>query len=278
MAPAPPPPNPLQEAIANIFRPAPNDEEPAIAQIRFRELSRAMCGKKYERQPEPWRQGFDAVYELARKAAGVGTAEEAAANQAAAQKAQADALAQEKAAEAQAAQALAELKSREAIELATLKGAQEKELEILRMEHESVLKTAELDAASGENPDGEMEKHQAELQAKAVQAESELAQKYEIAMAELQQKGELEREKLRASLKVDIDKAKLQANPKLASALGTGSTVSEPRKIRIVRDAEGRIQGAEIEGDDTMNTIEVERDAEGRIESAEISPPIEEIA
>lgn len=319
IAPAPPPaPDPIQLAVMNIFKPAPNEQEPAIAQIRFRELSRAMCGKKYERQPEPWRKGFDAVYEEARKAAGVGTAAEAAANAQAAQKAEADKLAQQQAAEQQAAQAelqakaqadqalaaakaqaeqaLAELKSQEAVQLAQLNWSHETELEKMRLEHASVIKTAELDAAQGEGDNGaaaDLEREKAaseyslklqDLEQKKISAEAELQQKYEIAMAELKQKAEvekekakLEREKIQASQKSEVEKAKIQANPKLAATWGD-PVVQEARHIKIVRDSEGRIQGAEIEGEESKKTIEVERDSEGRINGAEISPPVEGVA
>lgn len=289
-----PPPDPVQLAVQNIFKPAPNDKEPAIAQIRFRELSRAMCGKKYERQPDPWRQGFDAIYEAARKAAGVGTAEEAAANQAAAQKAEADKLAQEKAAEAQAAQqaqaakaqadqmlaqakaqsdqALAELKSQEAIQLAQLNNEHETELERMRLEHASVMKNAELDAAPGE-PDQtealalEREKSASdyslklqELELKKDQAEAELKQKTATAAAELKGRMEIEREKIAAEVKIESQRMEREAKQTAAQ---------EKEKAATAKAESGKPAGQGVTIHNHIpapgsKKVSVQRDKEGR--------------
>jgi hypothetical protein len=99
--PAPPPPDP-------VWDPRPSDEEQAVALLRFGELSRAMAGGKYGKQPPAWRQVFDAEYARMGAAAGVqSVADQQRAAQAAAQQ-QADQAAQQEAAKQQAAQATAQ--------------------------------------------------------------------------------------------------------------------------------------------------------------------------
>src|ERR1035437_860248 len=73
----PPAPDPWALAGANVFKQLPNDLEPAIAGIRFRELSRTMCSTKFERQPAEWQECFIAEYQRMRAAAAVGTTAEA---------------------------------------------------------------------------------------------------------------------------------------------------------------------------------------------------------
>jgi hypothetical protein len=140
---APPAPNPVQLALADIFRISANDEEPAIAAIRFRELSRAMCSTKYERQPDEWRLGFDAEYQRMRKAAGVGTAAEAAEQQQGAAKAAEDAKLKE---------VKLEQESKAALEGQKIDASRENQLRDL--EHDSVITDAKLtaDAAKSVRP------------------------------------------------------------------------------------------------------------------------------
>lgn len=132
---APPAPDPVQLALADIFKPSKNDEEPAIAKIRFRELSRAMCSTKYERQPDAWRAGFDAEYDRMRKAAGVGTAAEAAQQQAEAAKA---------AQQAEQQKVKLEQESKAALEGQRIDADREKQIRDL--EHDSVITDAKLTA------------------------------------------------------------------------------------------------------------------------------------
>lgn len=248
---APPLPDPMQLAGADVFKPLPNDEEPAIAGIRFRELSRAMCSKKFERQPEQWRAVFVAEYERMRKAAGVGTAAEAAASQQAAAQAQAQAEQQrvqaEAAAKAQAEQALAQLKSQEALALEKMKQDHELAMEKLRMEHEAAMKDAELQATegegvgAGEQAQADLEKRQIELAHEAETKAEQLRVEYEFKEKELAEKMKLEREKLATQTKTDLKKAAMAANPAEAA-----DALAVEKKIELTRNADGKLTGARI--------------------------------
>lgn len=90
-----PPPDPLALAAEAVFDPLPVDDEPANAKTRWLELSDYMQEPKWKEQPEGWRAGYLAVYDRARRAAGVQTLQE----QAMAQQA---AAVQQQAAEGQA--------------------------------------------------------------------------------------------------------------------------------------------------------------------------------
>lgn len=70
-APAPtgPPPNPFAPILSVIFQPTPADDEPQIAMLRMYELGRAMASTKFQRWPPAWRQGLVMAYQSARQAA-----------------------------------------------------------------------------------------------------------------------------------------------------------------------------------------------------------------
>lgn len=74
----------------NPFEPRINDEEPEVAQIRVRELSRALASNSYTKHPPEWRQLLDAEYERMRYAAGIQTVREMAQAQAQAEAQAAD--------------------------------------------------------------------------------------------------------------------------------------------------------------------------------------------
>lgn len=250
VAPPAPEPDPFAVAGAQLFKALPNDEEPAVAQIRFQELSRAMCSKKFERQPEPWQQIFIAEYQRMRKAAGVGTAAEAAENQQATAKAQQDAAAAAEQAKAQAqTQAqiqIEQLKSQETLQLEALKAQNALELEKLKLEHESAMKSAELSAQGDGSAEAQakVEQKRMELEASATQKQIELAQNYDLRRQELAQTMQLEREKMTHSGKLELQKAKISANPQ---ATPEDLEITPTRKrIEIYRDGDGKITGAEI--------------------------------
>lgn len=60
----------------NPFEPRVNDEEPEVAAIRVRELSRALASSSYTKHVPEWRQLMDAEYERMRFAAGIQTVRE----------------------------------------------------------------------------------------------------------------------------------------------------------------------------------------------------------
>jgi hypothetical protein len=70
----------------NPFEPRVNDEEPEVAQVRVRELSRLLASTAVDRHPPEWRQLLDAEYERMAYAAGIQTVRQQA--EAAAQQAQ----------------------------------------------------------------------------------------------------------------------------------------------------------------------------------------------
>jgi hypothetical protein len=72
----------VDPVVSGIFLPKPNHEDPTVALVRYRELSRAMSGTKYAKQPPEWRAVLDAEFEKARRAAGVATIAEQQAAQA----------------------------------------------------------------------------------------------------------------------------------------------------------------------------------------------------
>jgi hypothetical protein len=297
IAPAgPPAPDPMVLAGQQIFRPVPNDIEPAIAQVRFRELSQAMCSKKYERQPEVWRQVFDAEYDRMRKAAGVTTAEEASQAQAqaaeAAKKAEAEKSQMEAQAKTQGDLQLAQLKSQEAMQLEALRAQNALDLEKLRLEHESLMKELELQNQSGEADAGaaDIEKKRLEIEQKMVEAEARLRQDYDLAVMKMKQEATLAREKLSLEQKHALRVEKVKANPGL-------ELTTEAKELRIVRNAAGQITGAEIvpvvsevsddddpdpdgglpdpEMTEVKKDIKISRNAAGQVSGAVIAPVME---
>jgi hypothetical protein len=280
--PAVPQTDPMMIAGAQIFAAVPNDEEPAVAQIRFQELSRSMCSKKYDRQPKPWRNVFDAEYQRMRKAAGVGTAAESAANQAAAQKAQQDAtLAQEQAktqAQLQLEQlkqqnqlALAQLKSQETLQLEALRAQNALALEKLRLEHESAMKNAELSATGDGSAEAmaKVEQKRMELEAEAEANRAKLAQEFElerekiaanmvIEREKMEHSNKLENQKLTQSGKIELKKAQMAANPAEAAEV---SLEPVKKRIEIFRDDQGKITGAEIIPEPAEETAPTQKEA-----------------
>lgn len=77
------PPVPVVDP-ADPFEIGVNDDDPAVAPIRYQELVRAVSGAKYRSKPPEWRALIDAAYMRARSAAGVQSVAEQAAAQAAA--------------------------------------------------------------------------------------------------------------------------------------------------------------------------------------------------
>lgn len=65
------------QILADIFKRFPNDMDQTIATTRYREISKVMCGTKYERQPASWRAGLDAEYDQMRYYGGMGTTDDA---------------------------------------------------------------------------------------------------------------------------------------------------------------------------------------------------------
>ena len=98
---APPPPDPMFQAAMAIFNPLPVDAEPEAARTRWLELSDTMAGTSFATYPEPWRQAYLQVYDMARQAAGVTTLAEQQQMQAQQQQAQQQAAQQQQAAKTQ---------------------------------------------------------------------------------------------------------------------------------------------------------------------------------
>lgn len=82
------------------FDPRPNDEEPQVAHVRHREMTRFMSGSQYAKQPPEWRQVFDAEYQRMAMSAGVQTVRQQQQAQQQAQQQQAQAQQQQMAANA----------------------------------------------------------------------------------------------------------------------------------------------------------------------------------
>ncbi len=87
--PAPPVPDPVATAAASLFAPNPTDELPAVAPVRFAELSDVIASRTFMQADPRYQQAIYAEYERMRQAAGVQTrAEQAQAQQAQAQQQQ----------------------------------------------------------------------------------------------------------------------------------------------------------------------------------------------
>lgn len=64
-----PPPNPFAPQLAVIWAPVPSDDEPQVAMLRMYELGRAMQSTKFHKHPPAWQQGMVQSYQQARQAA-----------------------------------------------------------------------------------------------------------------------------------------------------------------------------------------------------------------
>jgi hypothetical protein len=97
----------------NPFEPRVNDEEPEVAMIRVRELSRLLASTEYTRHDVPWRQLLDAEYQRMAYAAGIQTVRQQAEAAAQAEAKQAEADAESRASEKAGQAAEADRKTEE---------------------------------------------------------------------------------------------------------------------------------------------------------------------
>jgi hypothetical protein len=217
------PPNPYQQQLMDIFAPVPSDTEPPVAMLRMFELGRAMASTKFKKWDQNWQQGISLSYQAARQAAQIPDAKVIQGMQ--------QELQQTKEQLQQAQLKLGEAHVSFTGKLADLDEGQTMAL----LQKEGIQVPPRMSPATPPTLDPKVElEHKTAVEATKIASDLD---KHKATVA-----AEIEKERIRVAGKAHESE---NAHKRATELAKTPPPAAKPRRLKITRDKEGRVDGAE---------------------------------